>query len=163
MKLILAETVEQAVQQGRLRLDHQFRVQQSDVVGGTGVLQNQVGRSLTLHELLETTLVYSDNTGANMLIRALGGFNTVNDEAKRVGLRQTSFSRFFGDLTPRGQGTDNYTSAPDLAFLMKAIATNQGINQTGAEDLLAILRLRERQSPSIMKPRRASGYRAGKH
>ncbi|MGI8549256.1 MAG: protein kinase domain-containing protein [Dehalococcoidia bacterium] len=149
-RLILAETIEEAVRQRRLSFSQSVTIQQSDVAAGTGTLGSQVGRVIPLHDLLQTTLINDDNTGANMLLRAVGGFDPVNQEAHRLGLNQTSLARALGDLAPQAQGRDNVTSVHDLALLLTEIVEHQGVDPSVSDDLQGILRLREQQSPSIM-------------
>jgi len=109
-KLILAETVEQAIQQRRLDPSQQLTIQQSDVAPGNSSLAGQVGRTIAVRDLLPAALVNDDNTAANLLERALGGFNAVNQEARRLGLNQTNLTSPFGSA-PAGQSGGNVTSS----------------------------------------------------
>jgi beta-lactamase class A len=72
-KLPVAIAVLQEIEQGRLRLAEQVTLQDTDKVDGSGnVVWNQAGTRYRVDALLKRMLMESDNTAANMLIRALG-------------------------------------------------------------------------------------------
>ena len=78
------------------------------IVGGTGILQNNPGQRLTLRELTDTMLAYSDNSAGNLLLDRLGGFASINALAADLSLTDTSMARLFMDFEARDRGEDNY-------------------------------------------------------
>lgn len=72
-KLVVAITVLQEVEKGRLRMDQQVTLEESDKVDGSGAVVWQAdGTRHSVETLLERMLMESDNTAANMLIRTVG-------------------------------------------------------------------------------------------
>ncbi|RYF25254.1 MAG: serine hydrolase [Comamonadaceae bacterium] len=72
-KLVVAITVLQEVEKGRLAMDQQVTLQDSDKVDGSGAVVWQAdGTRHSVQTLLERMLMESDNTAANMLIRTVG-------------------------------------------------------------------------------------------
>ena len=72
-KLAVAITVLQEVEKGRLRMDQMLTLQASDKVDGSGaVVWQPDGTRHSVETLLQRMLMESDNTAANMLIRAVG-------------------------------------------------------------------------------------------
>ena len=72
-KLAVAITVLQEAEKGRVRLDQQVTLQESDKVDGSGaVVWQPDGTRHSVQDLLERMLMESDNTAANMLIRTVG-------------------------------------------------------------------------------------------
>ncbi len=79
-------------------------------------LKLNLGDSLTMHDLLNATLVGSANNGAAMLARVSGlskaeFLKKMNDKAKSYGMTQTTFT------DPHGLGSGNTSTARDLALL----------------------------------------------
>lgn len=83
---ILAELYRQASDDG-VDLSERLPMQQSDVVGGSGVLK-ELGAGLqpTLYDLAMLMVIVSDNTATNMLIDRLGGVDRVNETMRAYGL-----------------------------------------------------------------------------
>ncbi|WP_326541585.1 serine hydrolase [Pseudorhodoferax sp.] len=72
-KVPIAVAVLQQVDAGRLRLDTQLALRETDKVDGSGPLVwNRPGTSYSIATLLTRMLGDSDNTAANMLVRAVG-------------------------------------------------------------------------------------------
>jgi beta-lactamase class A len=135
---------------GKLSPDKQFTVKKDQVVGGTGILQGQVGRALTTTQLLETTLTYSDNTGANMLVDAIGGISVVNATMVDLGFDHTHIRRLLMDVQAQERGLENTTSAGDLADMLAQIWRGDLISGSASSDMLRILEMRGRQTdPSL--------------
>jgi beta-lactamase class A len=144
IKLIIAGEAYHQVAQGKLRLTDTFTVQQSDVVGGTGILQNQVGSTHTLDEMVEIMLVYSDNTAANMLIDRLGGFTPINNFAASLGLSSTRLNRRLMDTAAEARGVENVSTAREVTLFLLKLRLNQVVNPTYSQRITAILQERAR-------------------
>lgn len=83
-KLVVAITVLQDVEQGRLRLDQPLTLQESDKIDGSGnVVWQANGTRHSLDDLLKRMLMESDNTAANMLIRTVGA-DRLNQNAQKL-------------------------------------------------------------------------------
>jgi beta-lactamase class A len=144
IKLPLMITVFRAIEDGRVSSTQRHTVRSADVVGGAGVLQAQVGRSLTTIELLETTLLYSDNTGANMLVNGIGGLDAVNSSMAALGYDHTRMRRAMMDFDAQRAGLENTTSAAELADMLWRIYHRTLITRGSSEEMLRILRARGR-------------------
>ncbi len=83
---ILAELYRQVSDEG-VDLSERLPMQQSDIVGGSGVLK-ELGAGLqpTLYDLAKLMVIVSDNTATNMLIDRLGGVERVNQTMRDYGL-----------------------------------------------------------------------------
>jgi beta-lactamase class A len=75
---MLAEVLRQ-VDCGDISLDEEILVEESDVVGGSGIIQDdERPQEYAVHRLAELMMTISDNTATNVLIDRLGGFDDVN-------------------------------------------------------------------------------------
>ncbi|NQT95264.1 MAG: serine hydrolase [Candidatus Omnitrophica bacterium] len=110
-----------AASKGRISLDDQLSLSSKDKVGGSGILKNKrSGTKIPVSELIELMIARSDNTAANMLINLLG-FDYLNEQFKRIGLKDTNLSRLMMDMGSRDNGIENYTSAKDMALVFEKI------------------------------------------
>jgi beta-lactamase class A len=149
IKLPIMIEVFRQVEAGRLTLSQAHTVTRNQVVGGTGILQNQVGRTLSTLELVETSLIYSDNVGGNMLTN-LVGMESVNATMRELGFTQTRLARQFMDLEAQRRGLDNLTSAGDMAEMLSRIHRGQLVSPAASAEMQRILRLRgERREPGL--------------
>jgi beta-lactamase class A len=147
-KLPVMIAVWQQLNDGKLKPTDSFTVTKDKVVGGTGILQNQVGRTLTTEQLLEVTLLNSDNTGANMLIDRIGGLDQVNATLTTLGFTHTHIRRHFLDNVALQKGLDNTMSTGDMALMLEKIYRGQLISKAASDDMHRILLLRGQKTDS---------------
>ena len=125
--LILAEFMDE-VDAGVRSLDSTYTLSEDDIVGGTGILQNNApGSTYTYDELARYMIAYSDNTAANILIDSMG-MSKINEKAAELGLGATQLQRKMMDLD---SGVENYISADDAEKILFGIA-----NHTIASDAM---------------------------
>ncbi|KQP13716.1 serine hydrolase [Pseudorhodoferax sp. Leaf267] len=89
-KLPIAVAVLQQAQAGSLRLTDELRLQDTDKVDGSGPLVwNKAGTAYSIDTLLTRMLGDSDNTAANMLVRAVGPERLERSATAAFGARAT--------------------------------------------------------------------------
>jgi beta-lactamase class A len=145
IKLPIMIEVLREEQAGLISLDDQQTITRQRVVGGTGVLQNQIGRTLTTRAVLETAIAFSDNVGGNVLLNVVGIPN-VNATMQNLGYSQTRVSRPFMDSDDQRRGLDNISSARDMTAMLQAIYEGKLISPAASAEMLRMLRLRGRQT-----------------
>lgn len=129
-----------AAQQKRIKLEDTLKLKSSDKVSGSGVLKDMaINTSFTVEELIEFMIKDSDNTATNMLIDLLG-FDYLNESFKSFGLKDTNLVRKMMDFRYRKQGTENYTTAEDMAYILDKIYLRQFINSDTSEKCLVLLK-----------------------
>ena len=122
--LVMAEFLTQA-QNGNVSLEETYTVQASDIVGGTGSVQNGgAGATYGLAELATLMITVSDNTATNILIDKLG-MNNINAQAGSLGLSGTSLNRYMMDSNAMASGVENYITANDAVKLLSAFYSGQ--------------------------------------
>ncbi len=138
IKLWIVAAFLEEVKAGRVNLSESYTVKKSDAVSGTGILQNNVGKTYTFADVLAATLIYSDNTGANILLDRMGsGFEKVNSYAQRNGYAQTKIQRRLADVN---NPNNNFTSARDGAVFMQRLLKGQIIDKASSERILTALK-----------------------
>ncbi|MCO6007594.1 class A beta-lactamase [Actinoallomurus purpureus] len=100
------------------RLDHVVKYTAKDIISNSPVTEKHVDTGMTIRELCDAALRYSDNTAANLLFREIGGPSGLGAALRRIGDRTTHVDRtepalntaIPGDVrdtsTPRQMGTD---------------------------------------------------------
>ena len=128
IKLIVAETFLKQVAAGKYSLDETYTLQGSDIVGGTGSMQGLgAGATVTYGDAVTRMISESDNVATNVIINAVG-MDAVNAEADRLGLSATKLNRLMMDSEAMAAGIENYTSAEDIALLLKMVYEGTFVN-----------------------------------
>ncbi|MER7330045.1 MULTISPECIES: serine hydrolase [unclassified Micromonospora] len=126
---------------GQVSLDEGVLVTPADVVDGTGELQHETfPQVVSLRRLAEYTIVYSDNTAGNVLIRYLRGFGPVNALADSMNQWQTILMRKFLDEDAARRGEENYTSPDDVVSLLGAVWDAQILTPRSRDLLIGFMR-----------------------
>lgn len=143
IKLLIAYAFLEQVENGSYTLDDYYTLQASDIVGGTGTLSSLgAGARITYREILTKMISVSDNTGANILINAVG-MDSVNAAASKLELSATTLNRYMMDSNAMSNGIENYTSALDTALLFERIYNGSFVNPEASSLMLQALEAQE--------------------
>ncbi|MET8463575.1 class A beta-lactamase [Micromonospora zamorensis] len=90
----------------------------ADLVTHSPITERHAGRGMSLHDLADAAVRYSDNTAANLLLRRLGGPSGFERALRDLGDRVTDPERIETDLNEAAPGDPRDTSTP------RALATD---------------------------------------
>ena len=136
--LILAEGHAQALD-GSFRWTDSYTLLDTDVVGGSGSFQKErVGSSWTYLQYARRMISESDNVASNILLRRLG-LRNVNARAEKLGLQVTRFERAFMDFDARREGKENWTTAREMGWLVRAIFRREILTPEACDEMIALL------------------------
>ena len=125
----------QAVDAGRIALNQGLVMQEDQMAGGSGTMQNEpVGSRYTALDVAAQMIVTSDNTATNMMIDVLGGANALNQQFQAWGLESTVLRNPLPDL----EGT-NTTSTKDLALLVTLVDQGGLLSARSRDRLFSIM------------------------
>jgi beta-lactamase class A len=125
----------QQVDAGQIALNQGLTLQEDQVAGGSGTMQNDVvGTEYSALDVATRMIIASDNTATNMLIDALGGPTALNQTFEEWGLQSTVLRNPLPDL----EGT-NTTSVRDLALLMALIDQGALLSSRSRDRLFGIM------------------------
>lgn len=79
-------------------LARRVRYESDDVVENSPVTSENVEGGMTVRELCDAALRYSDNTAGNLLLREIGGPKGLTDFARSIGDRRTRLDRWEPEL-----------------------------------------------------------------
>ncbi|MEW2518654.1 class A beta-lactamase [Actinacidiphila alni] len=97
---------------GTAGMDRLVRYGAADLVSNSPVTERHVGTGMTLRELCDAAIRYSDNTAANVLFRDLGGPGRLQEALRALGDRVTRCDRTETDLSDAVPGDPRDTSTP---------------------------------------------------
>jgi beta-lactamase class A len=154
---VMVETYHQ-IAEGRLRREKVLPLAEADKAGDEAVVLNQLhpGIPLTIPDLLNLMIAYSDNTATNLLIREVGAGRT-DRRMEAYGLKNTKIFR----PTFRDGRADVYpdlerefglgmTTPREAARLLALIAEGKIVSRAACDEMLANL---ARQQDRQMIPR----------
>ncbi|WP_144553493.1 class A beta-lactamase [Bacillus sp. X1(2014)] len=96
-----------------------------DIVSYSPVTQLHVDTGMTLREVIEAAVRYSDNTAGNLLLEKLGGPKGFETALRQIGDNVTQVDRYEPDLNSALPGDTRDTSIPkSLATSLKAYAVS---------------------------------------
>lgn len=105
-------------------LDRRITYSQADLVENSPVTEPHVADGLTLREVIDAAIRYSDNTAANLLFRELGGPAELTAALRGLGDTTTRSDRTETDLNRTAPGDPRDTSTPRaLAGSLRAYTT----------------------------------------
>jgi beta-lactamase class A len=136
---ILAELYRQA-QQGKLKLTDLYTLQQSDLVGGSGIAEALTPGTtrLTIRDVAALMISVSDNSATNIIIDRVGMEN-VNALLDSLGLTRTRLRRKMMDLKAAGEGRENVASPRELMLLLESLYRGKVLNKQFTEDFFKLL------------------------
>ncbi|EKN71745.1 beta-lactamase [Neobacillus bataviensis LMG 21833] len=96
-----------------------------DIVSYSPVTELHVDTGMTLREVIEAAVRYSDNTAGNLLLEKLGGPEGFETALKQIGDKVTEVNRYEPDLNSAIPGDKRDTSTPkSLATSLQAFAVS---------------------------------------
>ncbi|MGM7701792.1 class A beta-lactamase [Pseudalkalibacillus sp. Hm43] len=99
-------------------LDEKINYTEADLVNYNPVTEKHVDTGMTLRELSDASIRYSDNTAGNLILEAIGGPKGFKEALHKIGDDVTKPERMEPDLNNVGPGETRDTSTP------KALATS---------------------------------------
>ncbi len=140
IKVPIMIAVFEKIHEGSLSLTQTMVLRRHNRVGGSGTLKwRPDGTRLMVSQLLDHMIRESDNTAANMLIEAVGGIPYIQSELPKVGLVTTQIHRQGMSLRSGHVAHENYTTANEMAMLLRRIYKGNMIDPASSRLMLDYL------------------------
>lgn len=139
MKLPIAISLIKAVEDKKVDFMDRIKIENSDMVYGTGIIHEFNERDYTVFELLVIMLIQSDNTAANKIIDIVG-MEQINVDILNMGLKNTKLNRKTADERLVVSDVENITSAHDLSRMWKHLHDGTFLSKVNGQMLIDILR-----------------------
>lgn len=138
-KFPIAMAVLAQVDQGNLELEQQIRIEASDVVQESQVLEeDSQGREFRLAELLQYMVSRSDSTACDALLRLIGGPQQVTEYLSSLGINDIVVANTENEIQFGQDPTLQYRNyaTPDAAVnLLRAFHAGQGLSDSSQATL----------------------------
>jgi beta-lactamase class A BlaZ len=134
------------------KLNKKIHINKDDIVAYSPILEKYVGKDITLKELIEASMAYSDNTANNKIIKEIGGIKKVKQRLKELGDKVTNPVRYEIELNYYSPKSKKDTSTP-AAFgktLNKLIA-NGKLSKENKKFLLDLMLNNEKSGDTLIK------------
>jgi beta-lactamase class A len=140
-KFPIAMAVLAQVDRGKLKLDQKIRVEASDVLQGSRILdEKSQGREFSLAELLKYMVSESDNTASDVLLRQVGEPRIVTEYLRGLGVNNIVVANTEKEL---GQDTAvqyrNYATPDAAVVLLRAFHEGKGLSKSSQALLLQLM------------------------
>lgn len=131
-KFPIAMAVLAQVDQGKLKLDQKIRVETSDIVQGSRILdENSQGMEFTLAELLKYMVSESDNTACDVLLRLVGEPKIVTQYLQGLGINNIVVANTEKELAQNPAVQYRNDATPDAAIvLLRAFHEGKGLSNS---------------------------------
>jgi beta-lactamase class A len=137
-KLPIAMAVLNQVDQGNLKPDQRIRIEASDIVQGSQVLdENSQGKEFILSELLQYMVSRSDNTACDVLLRLIGEPQRVTEYLSSLGINDIVVANTEKELAQDPAVQYRNSATPDAAVvLLRTLYEGRGLSKSSQALLL---------------------------
>jgi beta-lactamase class A len=137
-KLPIAMAVLNQVDQGNLKPDQKIRIEASDIVQGSQVLdENSQGKEFSLSELLQYMVSNSDNTACDVLLRLIGEPQRVTEYLSSLGINDIVVANTEKELAQDLVVQYRNSATPDAAVvLLRTLHEGRGLTKSSQALLL---------------------------
>ncbi len=140
-KFPIAIAVLAQVDQGKLKLDQKIRVEASDIVQGSQILdEKSQGMEFSLAELLKYMVSESDNTACDVLLRLIGEPRIVTEYLRGLGVNDIVVANTEKELGQDSAVQYRNYATPDAAVnLLRALHEGEGLSESSQALLLQLM------------------------
>lgn len=94
------------------QLNKEIQISKEDIVEHSPILENYVGKKITIKKLVEAMMLHSDNTAFNKSLEEIGGYKTVKRKLNSLGDNKTNPVRKETELNFYNPNNEKDTSTP---------------------------------------------------
>jgi beta-lactamase class A len=160
-KFLLAAAVLKRVDDEKEQLGRLIPVTEGDVVPGSSHIKAAVPGGLTVAQLCEASMIYSDNTAANLLLAELGGPQAVTALARTLGDTVTRLDRNEPTLNESIPSDPRDTTTPNAMLSdMQALLLGEALSAASKKQLTQWL-VGNKTGDTRLRAGLPQGWRAG--
>lgn len=161
-KLLAAAGILARVDAGQDRLDRRIVVTRADIVPHAPVTEQRIGgEGMTLAELCAATMITSDNTAGNLLLRVLGGPAGLTAFVRGLGDDVTRLDRWETELNEARPGDPRDTTSPAAMLHCMRILLLGPVLAAGSRALLVQWLRENRTGDARLRAGLPPGWQAG--
>jgi beta-lactamase class A len=130
-------------EEGKLSFEDTVTLQTSELVGGSGVLQNRLKNGplkVTIEEIVREMIASSDNTATNWCIRRAGMAN-INQTTSKLGFLSTRLQRIMIDQAAASRNEENISTPEEMVEIAKLIYDGKAVSAKASAEMIAMMKL----------------------
>jgi len=143
IKIPILARMYQAARAGKFTFETRVTIEPREAVGGSGRLQERLSNgasiTITVRELIDAMIEWSDNTATNKCI-ALAGMDDVNRMMDGLGLPHTRLRRKMMDPAAVARGEENVSTPEEMARLVEMIYRGKLVDEAASREMIATLK-----------------------
>jgi len=161
-KLLAAAAILARVDDGKERLERRVRFEAGDVVVNSPVTKNRTGgEGMSLDELCEAAMTFSDNTAGNLLLAALGGPTGLTAYARSLGDTVSRLDRIEPELNEARPGDPRDTTTPEAMLAnLRVLALGDALSAGSRAQLVRWL-IANKTGDTRLRAGLLAGWRVG--
>lgn len=160
-KFLLVAAILARVDQGKERLDRAVPITATDIIDNSPFTGTRVGATATVAELCESTLIFSDNAAANLLLPSIGGPAGLTNFLRRLGDPLTRLDRNEMALGEAVPGDPRDTTSPNAMLAdMERILVGNALKPASRHQLTSWL-IDNRTGDKRLRAGLPTGWRVG--
>jgi beta-lactamase class A len=144
---------------GELSLDDRVSINPADILSYAPVTQKKVGAEMSLAEICAAAIGVSDNTAANLVLRAIGGPGGVTALLRSLGDATSRLDRTEPDLNESLPGDPRDTTTPAAAVADLDKLVNGRALQPASRERLTQWMVDDRVAGALLRASLPSGWR----
>jgi beta-lactamase class A len=144
IKIAILARMYQAARAGAFTMETPVTITPAESVGGSGHLQERLQNgappiTLTVRELIDAMIEWSDNTATNKCIQ-LAGIQDVNRMMDTLGLPHTRLRRKMMDAAAVARGEENVSTPDEMSRLLEMIDRGKVVDPAASREMIDILK-----------------------
>lgn len=160
-KFLAAAAVLKRIDDEKEQLGRLIPVTEGDVVLGSSHIKAPVPGGLTMAELCEAAMIYSDNTAANLILASLGGPQAIGAFARTLGDTMTRLDRNEPALNEAIPGDPRDTTTPNAMLAsMQTLLIGEALSSASKKQLTQWL-VGNKTGDTRLRAGLPQGWRAG--
>ncbi|KRG10772.1 class A beta-lactamase [Staphylococcus sp. NAM3COL9] len=142
-------------------LNKKITINEADIVEYSPVTENYIGKQMTLKDLIKASMLQSDNTANNKIMKEIGGVKAFKHELKQLGDNISNPQRLEPELNLYNPNSTADTTTPRAAAeILNTLLTSSQISD-GNLDLLKQVMIENETGDSLIKAGAADNYIVG--
>lgn len=123
------------------QLNKEIQISKEDIVEHSPILENYVGKKITIKKLVEAMMLHSDNTAFNKSLEEIGGYKTVKRKLNSLGDNKTNPVRKETELNFYNPNNEKDTSTPkSYAKTIDKLINEEGMEKKNKDILIKLMK-----------------------
>lgn len=149
IKVPLLMALVKQVQNGELSFSEEHSIQESDIIGGSGILKRmEMPVTLSVYNICILMIAESDNSATNFLID-LVGMENVNETMQALGMEKTLLQRKMMDVKASARGDENLSTPAEAAHILQMLYNGKYINKQASSKVISFMKETPRNASSL--------------